>query len=182
MKRLALIILALPLLTACNAGPNQTNIELITNMMDQDSIKSQDWNPNEGDKMQMRMPPDGTVSRGNAPYRYMSDPAGGEKQANPFAGDMSAETLTTGQKVYDIYCTVCHGASGVGDGPVAEKMAVKPRNLLTAEALAYSDGRIYQAITAGKGVMGSYMSQITQADRRWAVVNYVRSLQKQAKK
>ena len=53
---------------------------------------------------------------------------------------------------------------------------------MSAEALAYSDGRIYQAITAGKGVMGSYMSQITEAKTRWAVVNYVRTLQKNAKK
>ena len=60
-------------------------------------------------------------------------------------------------------------------------MAVKPRNLIIPESKAYSDGRIYHAITAGKGVMGSYASQITDANRRWAVVNYVRSLQKQAK-
>lgn len=168
-------------LAGCNGGKNQTNIELVTNMMDQESIKSQDWDPKDGDKVQMRMPPEGTVARGHAPYPYQNDPAGGERQANPFAGDMSAETLTMGQKTYAIYCKVCHAADGGSHTPVADKMAVKPRNLLSAEALAYSDGRIYQAITAGRGVMGSYQSQIPDAKQRWAVVNYVRSLQKKVK-
>jgi mono/diheme cytochrome c family protein len=181
MKRLIFVLGSMLCLAACNAGPNQTNIEIVTNMMDQESIKSQDWDPKQGDQVQMRMPPEGTVSRGHPPYAFATDPAGAEKQRNPLSGDMSAETLTWGHKTYDIYCKVCHGPEGKGDGPVSVKMAVKPRNLISAEALAYSDGRIYHAITAGKGVMGSYMSQITEANRRWAVVNYVRSLQKQVK-
>ncbi len=181
MQRLILLAGSLLIFAACNGGPNQTNIELVTNMMDQESVKSQDWVPSQGDQVQMRVPPEGTVSRGHPPYPFANDPAGGEKQPNPIAGNMSAETLTLGQKTYEIYCQVCHGNNGRGDGPVSVKMAVKPRNLQSAEALAYSDGRIYHAITAGKGVMGSYMSQITDANRRWAVVNYVRSLQKQAK-
>lgn len=184
MKYLILALSAISfsvLLTACNGGPNQTNIELVTNMMDQPSIKSQDWNPNDGDLMQMRTPPPGTVSRGHAPYKYQNSPGDAEKQANPLAGDMSAPTLTTGRKYYDIYCAVCHGEGGAGDGPVSSKMLVKPRNLIAADAQAYSDGRIYYAIRAGKGVMGSYASQITDDRKRWAVVNYVRTLQKQTK-
>lgn len=178
MKHLLLSTTVLFLLVGCNGGPNQTNIELITNMMDQESIKSQDWDPKMGDLVQMRMPPDGTVSRGNPPYAYKNDPAAAEKQKNPLAGDMSAETLTLGRKTYEIYCGLCHGAEGQGNGRIAEKMAVKPRNLMSDEAKAYSDGRIYYAITAGKGVMGSYATQITSAERRWAVVNYVRTLQR----
>lgn len=182
MKRIVLSLATVSLFSACNGGPNKTNIELITNMMDQESIKSQDWDPKQGDKVQMRMPPEGTISRGHPPYIYQNDPQGAEKQKNPLAGDMSPETLSLGHKTFDIYCAVCHGKEGAGDGKVAEKMAVKPRNLLIPESLAYSDGRIYHAITAGKGVMGSYSSQIPDATRRWAVVNYVRTLQKQVKK
>jgi mono/diheme cytochrome c family protein len=180
MKKHILLIPAFLALAACNGGPNQTNIELVTNMMDQPAIKSQGWN-HKDDTVQMRMPPDHTISRGNPPYRYANDPAGAEKQPNPLAGNMSAETLTLGQKTFEIYCALCHGATGAGDGRIAPHMSVKPRNLLSAEAKAYPDGRIFHAITNGKGVMGSYASQITDANRRWAVVNYVRTLQKQAK-
>jgi len=181
MKRLILLNTMILLLVGCNAGPNQTNIELIQNMMDQPSIKSQDWDPNNPDQVQMRQPPAGTVARGKAPYKFQNDPEGGEKEANPLAGNMSPEVLTLGRQKYDIFCAVCHGPGGNNDGTVSDKMPVKPRLLLSDEARGYSDGRIYFAITAGRGVMGSYAGQIPNARDRWAVVNYVRSLQKQTK-
>ena len=177
IQRAALIV-GVVVLAGCNASGNKTNIELIQNMMDQVSIKSQDWDPKQGDQVQMRTPPAGTVARNRPGYKYADDPAAGEKQANPLAGNMSPEIMELGRKKYDIYCAVCHGATGAGEGPVAEKMAVKPRNLINAEAKAYSDGRIYHAITAGKGVMGSYIGQIPDEKARWAITNYVRSLQR----
>lgn len=174
------VVCSLLILAACNGGPNRTNIEIIQNMMDQISIKSQDWDPSQGDKMQMRMPPENTISREMVPYQFKTDAAAGWKQTNPHAGDQSAEFLTLGNKYYTTYCLPCHGESGQGNGLVAEKMAVKPRNLVSPEAKAYGDGRIFHAISGGYGVMGSYATQITDPKNRWAVVNYVRSLQKQA--
>ncbi len=165
-------------LVGCNGSGNNTNIEWIQNMMDQVSIKSQDWDPREGDKVQMRQPPAHTVARGHTPYKYATDSVGAEKQPNPLSGNNAPDILERGRKSYDIYCLVCHGAKGGGDGLVAEKMAVKPRNLLLPEVKAYSDGRIYHAITAGRGVMGSYAGQIPDEKTRWAIVNYVRTLQR----
>lgn len=176
-KLIALGTLAI-VLAGCNAGGNNTNIEVVDNMMDQISIKSQDWDPKQGNKVQMRMPPAGTVARGHAPYKYATDSVGAEKQANPLAGKNSEEILKLGKVKYDIYCAVCHGATGAGDGTVAEKMMVKPRNLLLPEAKAFSDGRIYHAITAGRGVMGAYAGQIPDEKARWAIVNYLRTLQR----
>jgi len=180
MKRLGLFS-SLFFLAACNGGPNKTNIELIQNMMDQPSVKSQDWIPEDGDKGQMRVPPPHTIARGEKPYKFTDDIAGAEKDPNPFAGQTSPEVLSVGHKYYDIYCSVCHGKTGEGNGPASEKMAVKPRNLIAPDAKGYSDGRIYHAITAGKGVMRAYISQIPDPDGvaiRWKIVNYVRSLQK----
>jgi mono/diheme cytochrome c family protein len=178
MKRAILLLSPLLLCMACNGGHNQTNIELVTNMMDQPSVKSQDWIPDQGDKGQMRNPPEHTVARNYTPYAYADDPAGAEKQVNPHKGDVSAETLKVGHKYFDIYCSVCHGLTGAGDGQVAQFMDAKPRNLISAEAKGYSDGRIFHAISAGRGVMRPYISQIPDAEIRWKIVNYVRSLQK----
>jgi len=172
------VTLGLVFLAGCNGGPNQTNIELIQNMMDQPSVRSQGWIPEDGDKTQMRVPPAHTVARGHTPYPYKGDPSGAEKQVNPLAGDYSPATLELGRKKYDIYCGVCHGVTGAGDGTVAAKMSVKPRNLISPEAKAYSDGRIYYTIVEGRGVMRGYASQISDVKARWAVVNYMRTLQK----
>lgn len=180
MKKLVFISIVATFLAGCNGSKNQTNIELIQNMMDQKAIKSQGWN-HVDDQVQMLMPPEHTISRGHPPYKYAKDPAGAEKEPNPLAGNMSPEILTIGRTKYDIYCALCHGATGHNDGTITPKMPVKPRQLLSDEAKAYSDGRIFFAITAGKGVMGSYAGQIPNARDRWAVVNYVRSLQKASK-
>ncbi len=178
MKKLIAVAISTLTLAACNGGKNQTNIEVIQNMMDQVTIKSQDWDPKQGDKLQMRAPPAGTVARGHTPYKYLTDPQGAWKQPNPLVGNTSEEIVKLGKAKYDIYCAVCHGDKGGGDGTVAEKMPVKPRNLLSADAKAYSDGRMYHAITAGIGLMGSYAGQIPDEKARWAIVNYMRTLQR----
>jgi mono/diheme cytochrome c family protein len=183
MKTLKLIFVTFVsagVLSGCNGGHNQTNIEIIQNMMDQINVKAQDWDPEHPDQVQGRMPPEHTISREMVPYAFKTDAPGGWKQANPYAENMSAEFLTLGAKYYTTYCLPCHGSGGAADGLVAAKMPVKPRNLISDDAKAYPDGRIFHAISAGYGVMGSYATQITDPKNRWAVVNYVRSLQKQA--
>ncbi len=161
-------------LAGCNAKKNQTNIELIQNMMDQISIKSQDGDP--------LTPPDGTRPQGFEVYRFKGDPLGAEASLqNPLAGKVEVEILQLGRKNYEIYCSVCHGSTGSGDGPVAEKMGVRPPSLLTDKIRAFKDGRIYHIIVDGQGVMGSYAAQITDPRARWALVNYIRSLDKKAR-
>ena len=178
-KLLSLVGLSAIAIVGCTGGKNQTNIEVIQNMMDQISVKSQDWDPKQGEKVQMRVPPDGTVSKERIPYKYAGNPIGAEENLrNPL--DSTPEILARGQKYYNIYCNVCHGDTGMGDGPVSVKMAVKPPSLLSAKVRGFKDGRIFHIITEGQGVMGSYASQIPDDSIRWAIVNYIRSLQKKS--
>lgn len=176
MKKLIFTTAAFVVFAGCNGSGNNTNIELNQNMMDQVSIKSQDWDPKHPETPQMRMPPENSVMRGQPVYKYKNNPDAAEKQPNPLAGNMSPEVLKLGQHNYEIYCSVCHGDKGHNDGTVTPKLPVKPRLLASGEAKAYSDGRIYYAITAGRGVMGSYQGQIPDEKARWAIVNYVRIL------
>lgn len=172
-------VVSVLLLAACNAGENQTNIELMQGMMDQISVKAQDWDPAAPTDSTNRVPPEGTVPMGHKPYRYVGDPIGAEKNLkNPIQGDISPEVILLGKTKYEIYCLVCHGAGGAGDGPVAEKMPLRPPSLLTEKVRNFSDGRVFHIITDGQGVMGPYASQIPDEDARWAIVNYVRTLQK----
>ena len=168
-------------LLACNAGPNKTNVELIQDMMDQINVKAQDWDPETEDMATAMLPPENSIARGKVPYKYATDPLGAEKNLkNPLDGDISAGVLKTGKEYYEIYCMVCHGGTGGGDGPVAEKMALRPPSLLTEKVKDMKDGRIFHIITAGQGVMGSYAGQINDEGKRWAIVNYIRTLQKKS--
>ena len=179
MKRIGFFIVLGAFIAGCNGGHNSPNIELVQNMMDQESIKSQDWDPRDGDKLQMRTPPEGTVPRGFYVYPYPNDPEAASKNlVNPLKDDHSAETMALGEKYFQIYCSVCHGHTGHGDGTVAEKMPVRPPSLLSDKVRKFPDGHIFHIITHGQGVMGSYANQVVEPHTRWAVVNYIRSLQK----
>lgn len=175
MKRLILLA-SLAALTACKK--DQPNIELVQNMMVGPGYKAQDHNPDAEDGRSMMLPPENTVARNQLPYRYKGKPADAKRYlSNPFA---SKDVMARGKEMYDTYCMVCHGATGKGDGPVAEHMALKPPSLLTEKMNSWNDAEIYHVITDGRGLMGAYASQVV-SDDRWAIVNYVRSLQKNAK-
>jgi mono/diheme cytochrome c family protein len=98
----------------------------------------------------------------------------GDTMTNPLP--VSEATVARGQAVYDIYCTVCHGPQGQGDGPIVGPGKFPfALNLTLPQAVARSDGYLYAIVKAGRGLMPSYQ-RIPPADR-WAVVNYVRHLQ-----
>lgn len=182
MRNLILVLMSLPLLVACNGGKGHTNIELIQDMMDQISVKSQDWDADRPGNRANMIPPENTVPRGFTPYKYVGQPAEAEaKLMNPIAGDFSPKIIELGKGRYDIYCKVCHGPTGIGDGLVAPKMIVRPKSLVSDQAKGYKDGRLFHIITEGQGIMGSYATQIIDDKARWAVVNYVRTLQRSAK-
>ena len=89
----------------------------------------------------------------------------------------TAASIERGEDRYAIYCELCHGGEGRGDGPVAPAIANTVRNLLDEAQIQRSDGWIYSVIANGFGaLMPEYGSKVTIEDR-WHIVNYVRVLQ-----
>jgi mono/diheme cytochrome c family protein len=80
----------------------------------------------------------------------------------------------SGQELFNTYCSVCHGFAADGSGAVKEMLAP---SLLTAQARAFPDGYLYSMVRYGRGRMPQYGDKITRIDERWAVVDYLRSLQ-----
>lgn len=96
---------------------------------------------------------------------------------NPLA---PGESVELGQRMFIRYCMVCHGVDGQGNGPVVGpgKFPMGP-TLVGATAPGRSDGYIYGVIKAGRSLMPPYGSRTTSHER-WAIVNYVRQLQRAA--
>ncbi len=89
----------------------------------------------------------------------------------------TAASIERGEDRYAIYCELCHGADGSGNGPVAPAIANSVRNLLDDAQVQNTDGWIYGTIAMGFGaLMPEYGSKISPEDR-WHIVNYVRVLQ-----
>lgn len=83
-------------------------------------------------------------------------------------------TLVQGDTLFHTYCAVCHGMAGSGDGLVR----VGAPSLLTDKARTVTDGYLYSIIRYGRGVMPRYGDKVYRHEDRWAIVNYVRKLQR----
>ena len=89
---------------------------------------------------------------------------------------VTAELMQRGQERYTIFCGVCHGASGGGNGVAGQYGLVAIASFHQDRLRDMADGEIYNTITHGKNTMLGYGSKIP-VDDRWAIVAYVRALQ-----
>ena len=154
---------------------NKPTWEYMPDMADSPSFKAQEYDPQAPHHRSLRTPVEGTIPRGYEPYHYKDDSEGaGRDLKNPLR--RTEEVLLAGQKTYNTYCIVCHGAKGLGDGPIIPKFP-KPPSLQSEKIRDWPDGRIYHVMTMGQNLMPSYASQI-DAQTRWAVIHYIRVLQK----
>lgn len=151
-------------------------------------------------KMASRDLPEGTVARGQlrankALYTGKKDVTG--TPATPTtAVDASGNTVVTsfpdaieefpvpvtkelvdrGEQRYKVFCIVCHGPTGNGDGMIVRRGFSKPPTYNDDRLRNAPVGHFFDVITNGYGKMNSYASQIPVADR-WAIVAYIRTLQ-----
>jgi mono/diheme cytochrome c family protein len=122
----------------------------------------------------MRLPIEGTVARGFIPYPFEGENNPTEVLSNPYFP--TEENLKLGQQKYLTYCSPCHGNFGDGDSRLQGQFP-NPPTFHSERARNFQDGMIYHIITVGQNVMPSYASHVTR-EERWAVVNYVRALQR----
>ena len=86
--------------------------------------------------------------------------------------------LDRGQERYNIYCSVCHGMTGYGDGMVARRgfNRPSPANYHQDRLRQAPVGHFFDVMTNGWGAMPSYAQQVSVEDR-WRIVAYIRALQ-----
>lgn len=129
-----------------------------------------------------RLPVAGTVSRnGVVAYDIPDTNAGYEKAKaelkNPLA--KNEDNLANGKKMYGIYCAVCHGKKGDGNGILMERE--KFLGIPNYKDRDITEGSIYHVLMYGKNMMGSHSGQLTYKER-WQVVQYVQKLRSELKK
>lgn len=144
-------------------------------MMDQQRQNVQQKSLIYSDGFGMRKPVEGTIARGHLPYQFVGNPdLAGEKLINPIP--VSKASLKLGQEKFDTYCSPCHDYHGTGQSRLRGQFP-NPPSLHSDKVRNWSDGRIFAVITEGQNVMPSYSTQLTE-DERWAVINYIRVLQR----
>jgi mono/diheme cytochrome c family protein len=120
---------------------------------------------------------DDTVARGHLrdeSLLFTGKVGGNFVDAFPFPID--SQGLARGRERYNIYCTVCHGLGGRGDGKVVQRGYRQPPSLHLDRLRQEPAGYFYDVISNGFGAMPDYAAQIAVPDR-WKIVAYVRALQ-----
>jgi len=155
-------------------------IHLNPNMDNQQKFNEQSANPFFADGASMRQPVAGTVARGHLDtddiYWRGVDPTTG-KPVVKSPVKINEASLKRGQERYDVYCSVCHGRAGDGQGIMLKKGYVPPPSFHSDLIRSYPDGQIFNVISNGVRNMPAYGPQIPVEDR-WLIVNYLRTLQR----
>ncbi|MBZ5726676.1 MAG: cytochrome c [Acidobacteriia bacterium] len=169
------VVLAAAITVGCGASSHERAYEYMPDMARDPAYKAYAPNPVTRDGLTLQLPVAGTVPRGYAPFRYgpgeQEAARAGRELANPLRA--TPQVMQEGWELYRTYCLVCHGKSGKGDGPVAEKIP-HPPSYTSDRVMQFPPGRLFHVITMGAGKMRPYAAQLSAAER-WKVVTYVRT-------
>jgi mono/diheme cytochrome c family protein len=95
------------------------------------------------------------------PPETPTPPAGDPTATAPAAADPKAEA----EQVFAQRCSVCHGATGKGDGPGAAALNPKPRDYSDAEwQKSVDDAYLAKVIVEGGAAVGKSPTMIANAD------------------
>jgi len=119
----------------------------------------------------------GTVARGTL---REATPFNTGKSGDDFVTEMpvavTAELLERGRGEFQVFCSPCHGRTGMGDGMIVQRGFKRPTSYHVDRLRQMPIGYFFDVITGGYGAMSDYAAQVPVEDR-WAIVAYVRALQ-----
>lgn len=90
----------------------------------------------------------------------------------------SAESIAEGKTLYTTHCKSCHGSKGLGDGPKAAQLKTEAGDFSKADFQNQTDGAIFYKTSEGRDDMPSFKKKLPEAEDRWNIVNYLRTLKK----
>ena len=194
---LAALALAVPpfIIARVRATPDENRaVHIFFDMDFQPKFKSQTVNPLFADGRAQRTSVVGTVARGESQldaHRHEGVLNGKWADSLPEGMGMSKELLERGQQRFNIYCSVCHGYAGYGDGTVNKRAMelmsssdgpangtswVQAKSMHDPVVREHPVGMIFNIATNGIRNMAGYGTQIS-VDDRWAIAAYVKALQ-----
>ncbi len=184
-------------LASCQPGDNNPGYEYMPDMAhsvayeaNYSSYYSLNQFVSEKDYRKYAMPKSpvaGTRSMGQDAYYY---PNTEEGRARASAELIMAKTpitekgLERGKYLFNIYCAICHGEKGNGEGYLVRedggKFPAQPADFTLDKFINATNGQLYHAIKYGKNVMAGYGDKLNP-EERWDVIHYIRSLQAKVK-
>ncbi len=177
--KIAIVLIAIVSLGSCQ-NDNKPNYQYMPNMYESVGYEAYgDYEVFEsvtGGSSAM-IPADGSIARGWMPYEIENTVEGKAFAKANLKNKVSftEETEAKGKELYDIYCGICHGKKGDGNGKLVEREKILGVPAYNDAGRAITEGSIYHVMYYGLNSMGSYASQMTE-EELWMVDHYVMSL------
>ena len=173
LKYISLLVLIMSI-TSC-FDPSKPNYQYFPNMYESVGYKTYQESDAFPNGIQAQLPVEGSVPRGWQPYEYEDSNEGYESAKLNLKSPLvnNEENLKNGKKMYDIYCSVCHGSKGDGQGILMERE--KFLGIPSYADRDITEGSIYHVLMHGINLMGSHSGQVDDQER-WQIAQYVLKL------
>jgi len=173
-KGLILVVIVLMVVQAC-FDPSKPNYQYFPNMYEPVGYETYADSDAFANGIEAQLPVAGSVARGWEPYDYPDTNEGYEAAKADLKSplEVTAENSAAGKELYGIYCAVCHGNKGDGQGILMTR-----EKFLGVPSYADRDitpGSIYHVLMYGKNAMGSHAGQVN-AEERWQITQHVMEL------
>ena len=174
MKKVAVILFGSFVLVSC-FNPSKPNYQYFPNMYEAVGYETYADSDAFANGIEAQIPVEGSIARGWEPYDFPDTNEGYEAAKASLTSPLEITDAHTanGKELYGIYCAVCHGNKGDGQGILMtrEKFLGVP---------SYADreitpGSIYPELMYGKNAMGSHAGQVN-AEERWQIAQHVMEL------
>ncbi len=178
MNKLFITIVVSALLVAsCSRDRSKPNIQYMPDMYESVPYEPYGLNAIMPGGMAAQTPPTGAIARGKMPFAYTNDLTSRALAKDSLFSPLkrSSANVNNGKKLFDIYCAICHGEAGDGQGNLVKRE--KFFGVPNFKDRDITDGSIYYTIYYGLNNMGSHASQLTEKER-WQVVQYVQKLKR----
>lgn len=129
------------------------------------------------ENMEAKLPVDGTIARGHDLYEIENTNEGYELAKATLTSPLDStqiDEVRAGQ-LYGIYCGICHGNKGDGQGNLVKREKILGVPAYNDAGRTLTPGSVYHVIYYGRNAMGSYANQLNE-EERWQVVDYVMKL------
>jgi mono/diheme cytochrome c family protein len=174
--KIAVITIVLTLVASCKKD-TRPNYQFMPNMYEPvgyETYGEYDIFPGEQSAL---VPVQGTIARGYSLFEYENTTEDFERSKVELlsALDSTQIDFARGKELYDIYCGICHGNKGDGQGNLVKREKILGIPSYSDVGRNIQEGGIYHTIYYGKNAMGSYANQLNE-EERWQVTAYVLKL------
>jgi mono/diheme cytochrome c family protein len=174
LVKILVVMFTLSLVVSCKKD-SQPNYQFFPQMYESSSYETYgeyEVFPNEQSAL---VPAEGTIARGYSLYAYDNTNDDYERSKVELVSPIDSLSYDEprAKELYDIYCGICHGNKGDGQGNL-----VKREKILGIPSYAdreITEGSTYHVIYYGRNAMGSYANQLNE-EERWQVSAYVMKL------